>query len=35
VASGLLTGVAIGVVGAIPPAIRAMRAPVVEALKAI
>lgn len=35
VAAGLLTGVAIGVLGAIPPAIRALRSPVVEALKAI
>ena len=35
VAVGLLSGVVIGVLGAIPPAIRAMRMPVVEALKAI
>jgi putative ABC transport system permease protein len=35
VATGLLTGVAIGVLGAIPPAIRALRSPVVDALKAI
>jgi ABC-type antimicrobial peptide transport system permease subunit len=35
VATGLLTGIVIGVLGAIPPAIRAMRMPVVEALKAI
>ena len=32
---GLLSGVLIGVLGAIPPAIRAIRLPVVEALKAI
>jgi ABC-type lipoprotein release transport system permease subunit len=35
VAAGLLSGLAIGIVGAIPPAIRAMRLPVAEALKAI
>lgn len=35
VATGLLSGVVIGVLGAIPPAIRALRLPVVEALKAI
>lgn len=35
VTAGLLSGVAIGVVGAIPPAIRAMRLSIVEALKAI
>lgn len=32
---GLVSGLAIGVLGAIPPAIRAMRLPVAEALKAI
>jgi ABC-type antimicrobial peptide transport system permease subunit len=34
VAVALITGLVIGVVGAIPPAIRAMRMPVVDALKA-
>jgi ABC-type lipoprotein release transport system permease subunit len=34
VALALLAGLAIGVVGAIPPAVRAMRLPVVDALKA-
>ena len=32
---GLLSGIAIGVLGAIPPAVRAIRLPVVDALKAI
>ena len=32
---GLLTGLAIGVVGSLPPAWRALRMPVVDALKAI
>ena len=32
---GLLSGVLIGVLGAIPPAIRAMRMPIAEALKAL
>ena len=32
---GLLTGLAIGVIGSLPPAWRALRMPVVEALKAI
>jgi putative ABC transport system permease protein len=32
---GMLTGLAIGVVGSLPPAWRALRMPVVEALKAI
>jgi len=35
VLTGLLSGVIIGVVGAIPPAIRAMRLSIVDALKAI
>lgn len=35
ISAGLLAGVLIGVLGAIPPAIRAIRLPVVEALKAI
>jgi putative ABC transport system permease protein len=35
VLSGLLSGVLIGVVGAIPPAIRAMRLSIVDALKAV
>jgi ABC-type lipoprotein release transport system permease subunit len=35
VATGLVSGVVIGMLGAIPAAIRAMRLPVVEALKAI
>jgi len=35
VSAGLISGVLIGLLGAIPPAIRAMRMPVVEALKAI
>jgi ABC-type lipoprotein release transport system permease subunit len=34
IAVALITGVVIGVLGAIPPAVRAMRMPVVEALKA-
>jgi ABC-type antimicrobial peptide transport system permease subunit len=34
-AIGLLTGLAIGIVGSLPPAWRALRMPVVEALKAI
>jgi ABC-type antimicrobial peptide transport system permease subunit len=32
---GLLSGILIGVLGAIPPAFRAIRLPIVEALKAI
>jgi ABC-type antimicrobial peptide transport system permease subunit len=32
---GLITGVTIGVVGSLPPAWRALRMPVVDALKAI
>jgi ABC-type antimicrobial peptide transport system permease subunit len=32
---GMLTGLAIGIVGSLPPAWRALRMPVVEALKAI
>jgi ABC-type lipoprotein release transport system permease subunit len=35
VISGLLSGVLIGVIGAIPPAIRAMRLSIVDALKAV
>jgi ABC-type antimicrobial peptide transport system permease subunit len=35
VAAGLVTGLLIGVVGAMPAAVRAMRMPVVEALKAL
>jgi ABC-type antimicrobial peptide transport system permease subunit len=35
VIAGLLSGVLIGVVGAIPPAIRAMRLSIVDALKAV
>lgn len=35
VSAGLLSGLAIGILGAIPPAIRALRLPVAEALKAI
>jgi ABC-type lipoprotein release transport system permease subunit len=35
VSVGLLSGILIGVLGAIPPAIRAMRMPIVEAMKAI
>jgi ABC-type lipoprotein release transport system permease subunit len=35
VSAGLVAGIAIGVFGAIPPAVRAIRLPVVDALKAI
>ena len=34
-AIGLVTGLAIGVLGSLPPAWRALRMPVVDALKAI
>ena len=35
VASGLLAGLAMGVIGAVPPAVRCLRPPIPEALKAV